>query len=265
MLKLISLSLIFLLGSSFQDPKFTLVKSIPTSASFMTTDNLGNAYLIKGDVLEKYDSQGILQKNLSNKTLGNISFVDVRDPLKIMLFYKAFQQIVFIDNMLAGTGNTILFNSLGYNQVSLVCTSHNNGFWIFDQQNAELIRFDQNLQKTQQTGNLTQLTDMVILPDFITEKDNQLFLNNPGYGILICDIYGTYSKTIPLKGLDHFQVSDDEILYLEEKKLKSYNMKTLLQAELSFPAGDTILDVRTEKEKLYLLKQKSLDIYSTSK
>ncbi|TAL63074.1 MAG: hypothetical protein EPN85_01070 [Bacteroidetes bacterium] len=249
---------------AFQDSKFTLVKSIPAFSSFITTDNLGNIYLTKEDILEKYDSEGKFLKNLSNKALGTISFVDVHDPLKILLFYKSFQQIVFIDNMLAGSGNFISLDALGYNQTSLACSSHNNGFWIYNQQNSELIRFDQNLQKTQQTGNITQLTGIKLNPDFITEQNNMLFINNPESGILVFDIYGTYSKTIPVKGLKRFQISNEQIFYLREGKLKSYNMKTLEENEQSLPAND-VLDVRTEKEKLYLLKQKSVAIYSATK
>lgn len=221
-------------------------------------------YLAKGDILEKYDSKGNFLKSLSNKNLGNISFIDVRDPLKILLFYRFFQQIAFIDNMLSPSGNPIMLDALGYSQISSVCSSHNNGFWIYNQQNSELIRFDQNLQKTQQTGNLAQLTGQKITPDFMTEQNNVLFLNDSSSGILIFDIYGTYNKIIPLKGLTRFQVVNDEIIYSKDGKLRSYNIKTLEENELSLPSTDA-LDVRTEKEKLYLLKQKSIDIYSTSK
>jgi hypothetical protein len=264
MLKTTVIAIIFFFGATIGDPKFTLVSSIPTTSSSLTTDNLQNSYLIKRNILEKYDSDGKLVKTLSNKNLGDISFVDAHDPLKILIFYKSFQQIIFTDNMLAPSGNTISLDALGYNQVLLACTSHNNGFWIYNQQNFELVRFDQNLQKTQQTGNVAQLSGMDINPNFITEQNNNLFLNDSARGILVFDIYGTYNKTIPIKGLIRFQVSNDEILYLSGNKLKSYNMKTLEESELSLPSTE-ILDVRTEKEKLYLLKQKSLDIYSVIK
>lgn len=166
--------------------------------------------------------------------------------------------------MLAPSGNSISLDALGYNQVTLACTSHNNGFWIFNQQNFELIRFDQSLQKSQQTGNITQLSGMEINPDFITEKNNNVFLNDSTKGILVFDMYGTYSKTIPLKGLTHFQVDNENIFYLHGNKLKSYNTKTMEESEILLPSTG-IIDARTEKEKLYLLKQKSLDIYSVLK
>lgn len=264
MLKTLTILSFTLLGLIPGDSKFTLIKSVPASSTFLTTDNLQNSYLTKRNILEKYDSEGSLIKTFSNKNMGDISFVDAHDPLKLLLFYRSFQQIIFTDNMLAPSGNTISLDALGYNQVSLACTSHNNGFWIYSQQNFELVRFDQSLQKTQQTGNIIQLAGMQINPNFLTEQNNMVFLNDSAKGILVFDIYGTYNKTIPLKGLLRFQVSNDEILYLSSNKLKSYNMKTLEESELLLPSSE-ILDARTEKEKLYLLKQKSLDIYSVIK
>lgn len=264
MSKAIIIYILFLLVPVFQNSKFTFVKSLPTSSTSVTSDNLGNIYLTKGDVLEKYDSEGKFLKNLSNKALGNITFVDAQNPLKLLLYYRSFQQVVLIDNMLAPSGNSISLDALGYSQATLVCTSHNNGLWIYTPQNAELIRFDQQLMKTVQTGNITQLTGSKVLPNFMTEQNNQLFLNDTATGILMFDIYGTYARTIPLKGLSHFQVSNEKIFYLKEGKLKSYDLRTLEEQELSLPAGD-VLGVRTEKEKLYLLKQKSLDIYSVIK
>jgi len=243
-----------------QESNFVLVKSIPANSTYITTDNLGNLYLLNSDLLEKYDSQGNFQKNFSNKNWGSISSIDANNALKILLFYKSFQQILLLDNTLSPSGNSISLEALGYNQTALVCSSNDNGFWIFSQQNSELVRFDKNLQKTQQTGNIAQLTGMEINPNFLMEQYNKIFLNDSSKGVLVFDIYGTYHKTIPLKGLRHFQIFNDLLIYFKEEKLKSYNMKTLEEREISLPET-SILDARSEKEKLYLLKQKRLDIY----
>lgn len=251
----------FLLLGFVQVSKYIFVKSIPTTSSYFTTDNLGDSYLLHGNVLEKYDSGGNLLKNFSNKNLGNITSLDASNPLKVLVFYKSFQQIVGLDNMLSPSGNPISLDALGYNQTSLVCSSHDNGIWIFNLQNSELVRFDQGLQKTQATGNISQLTGAQVNPDFLTEEYNKVFLNDSSMGILVFDMYGTYYETIPIKGLHHFQISNDQIIYFKVGKLKSYNMKTLEESEINLPAGD-ILDARSEKEKLYLLKQKSLNIYN---
>ena len=261
--KLILLSFLFL-GFTFHESKFVLVKSIPKATSSFTTDNLGNAYTVSGSVLEKYSPDGNLLKSYSDKNLGRISIFDASNPLKLLLFYEPFQQMTILDNMLASSAEPIQFGSLGYNQVSLVCASHNSGIWIYNKQNSELIRFDQSFKPTNQTGNISQQLRMEINPDFMTEQNSNVFLNDSTKGILVFDIYGTYNKTIPLKGLSHFQISNDLLIYFRNKKLKSYNLKTLEEGEILLPDTD-ILDARTEKEKLYLLKQKSLAIYNAIK
>jgi hypothetical protein len=172
--------------------------------------------------------------------------------------------MVILDNMLAPAGDPIQFGSMGYNQVSLICSSHNNGTWIYDKQNSELIRFDQSFQVTNQTGNISQQLLTEINPDFLIEQNNKVFLNDSTKGILVFDVYGTYNKTIPLKGLYHFQTDNDLIIFFKDGKLNSYNMKTLEEGKIFFPELQ-VLDARTEKEKLYLLKQKSLDIYNVQK
>ena len=265
MFKILTVFFLLVLGGfTLQDSTFTLVISIPASSSFLTTDDLGNSYLINGSILQKYDAGGTLLKNFSSKNLGTISFIDANDPLKILVFYESFQQIIFLDNMLVPYSDPISLNALGYNRASIACSSHNNGFWIYDQQNSELIRFDQNLQKSQQTGNIPQLYGSEINPNFITEQNGKVFLNDSAKGILVFDLYGTYNKTIFLKGLNRLQTNNDELIYFKDNKLKSYNLKTLEEHTLSLPAID-VLDARTEKEKLYLLKQRSIDIYSILK
>jgi len=263
-IKTLTILSVLFFGFTFQNSKFKLIKSIPANSSVITTDHLGNSYLVNGNVLKKYDSDGNFLKNFSSKFMGDVTFSDASNPLKILLFYKSFQQIILLDNMLAPSGNPISLRALGYNQVLLACTSNNNGFWIYDQQSFELIRFDHVMQKFLQTGNIAQLSGSEINPNFITEQNDKVFLNNPETGILVFDIYGTYNKTIPLKKLHCFQVDNERIVYFEDGKLKSYNMKTLKESETALPATE-ILDVRIEKEKLYLLKQKSLDIYSVTK
>ena len=253
-----------LLLFAFQSDKFILFKSITSNSEKITTDNMGSIYLSAGTVLNKYDNEGKYLKNYSDKNNGGLSSIDASNPLKLLLFYQAFQQIVFLDNMLAPTRAPISLGELGFRQVSAACISANNGFWIFNKQNSELIKFDNNLQKTFQSRNISQITEKVIQPIFLIEHNNNIFISDTTVGILVFDGYGTYNKTLPLKGLEQFQVLNDLLIYFQDEKLRSYNMKTMEQTEISLPDSNIIM-ARTEKEKLYLLKQKSVDIYQIKK
>jgi hypothetical protein len=111
---------------------FELVKRFEKSTDYFTTDNEGNLYTINADEIMKFNNKGILEFRFSNKSLGNISHVDARNKLKILLFYKDFSKLWFLDNMLAESRNTILLQDFRLDQASVVCMSFNNGFWVFD-------------------------------------------------------------------------------------------------------------------------------------
>jgi hypothetical protein len=251
----------FFFSVSFRQSDLVFIKSIPVKAEKVATDNLSNVYLINDDVLQKYDSQGNMLKTYSNKSFGRINTIDASNPLKIILFYRNFLQVVFLDNTLAQNGDPVSVESLGYPQALFVCSSHDSGMWIYDQQNFELIRFDQYLQLSNQTGNLAQILGMDLKPQSLIEFDNRLYLNNPSEGILVFDVFGTYYKTIPIKGIRDFQFKEDALIYYQDGRMNSFNLKTLEQSWSLLPDSSAI-SVRISNDKLFSLSKEALGIYS---
>ncbi len=223
--------------------------TIKSTADFFTTDNLGNTYLIKGEEIKKYNQTGDLFKTFSNKTFGKITSLDVTNPLRILVFYKDFATILILDDQLSQNGDPMNLQDYSLEQSDVICTSFNNGIWFFSRENMELIRIDENFKPVVNTGNLNRLLGTDLKPNFMIEHNGYIFLNNPLEGILIFDIYGTYFKTIVVKGLQHFQVKDNFMFFYMDGILKSYNIKDLTQKELTFK---NVTDVRIEKENYFL-------------
>lgn len=220
-------------------------------------DAFGNIYVINTHEIIKYNSAGVLQKKFSTKRYGKIDFVDAMNPLKILVFYKDFQQILFLDNQLTASTNMISLESLGHEQSSLVCSSSNNSFWIYDKQNNELCRFDSELKSLVKTGNLKRILDVDIKPNYMQEHNNYVYLNCPNEGILVFDIYGTFYKTIPLKNLKEFNVVNGDIFYYDNHHLKQYQAQTFNTIEKQF--SDTLLsNVIWQNNKIYKVYQDSL-------
>jgi hypothetical protein len=243
---------LFFVFSAFSfspDDELKILFTIKSSADFFTTDNLGNTYLIKGEEIKKYSQTGDLLKIFSNKTLGKITSLDVTNPLRILVFYKDFASILIIDDLLSQNGDPMNLQDYSLEQSDVICTSFNNGIWFFSRENMELIRLDENFKPVVNTGNLNRLLSTDLKPNFMIEYNGYIFLNNPAEGILIFDIYGTYFKSIPIKGLQHFQVKDNFMFYYMDGILKAYNIKDLTQKELPFK---NVTDVRVEKENYYL-------------
>lgn len=219
-------------------------------------DDFGNVYAINNEEIIKYNANGQLQKTFSTKRYGKIEFVDATNPLKILVYYKDFQQIIFLDNQLTATSNMISLEEIGYEQSSLVCTSVNNSFWLYNKQNNELLRFNAESKILVKTGNLKRLLDIDINPNFIKEHNGYLYLNCPKEGILLFDIYGTYYKTLPLKNLKTFQVINGNIFYFENSCLKEYDSERINTIEKRFE--DTLI------KNLFWQNNRFYKVYSDS-
>lgn len=229
----------------------------PEKDCTIKTDGFGNIYVINNDEITKYNSDGISQKKFSTKRYGKIEFVDATNPLKILVYYKDFQQLLFLDNQMTATSDMISLEKIGYEQASLVCSSTNNSFWLYEKQNNELIRFSAELQTVVKTGNLKRILDIDLKPNFIKEHNGYLYLNSPQEGILVFDIYGTFNKTIPLKGLKEFNVSNGNVVYFENGALKEYQSLTFNTIEKQF--NDTLLKtVYWQNDKFYKVYSDSL-------
>ncbi len=248
-------------SATFAQSKFNLVAAIPVKADFFTTDKQGNTYIVKANELSKYNKTGKLVYKYSNKTLGNIDFVDASNMLRLLVFYKNFSQLVFLDNTLTQSGEPVSLDKIGFQQTTLVCSSYNNGLWLYNQQNLELIRLDQTFQTTQQTGNLSILLNAPLQPSSLLEYDNKVYLNNSSTGILAFDIYGTYYKTIPLKNVQYFQPIGEQIYYLSKNEVKAYNIKTTEEIKFELPLSE-FNSFRIEMDILVLRSTDSITIYT---
>jgi hypothetical protein len=225
--------------------------------SHVEVDAFGNIYVINNDEIIKYNVDGVLQKKFSTKRYGKIDFVDAMNPLKVLVYYKDFQQILFLDNQLTASSNMISLESLGHEQSSLVCSSSNNSFWIYDKQNNELCRFDSELKSLVKTGNLKRILDVDIKPNYMQEHNNYVYLNCPNEGILVFDIYGTFYKTIPLKNLKEFNIVNGDVFYYDNHHLKQYQAQTFNTIEKQFT--DTLIsNVIWQNNKIYKVYQDSL-------
>ncbi len=181
--------------------------------------------------------------------------------LRLLVFYKNFLQIVFLDNTLSLAGEPISLDKLELQQTQFACSSYNSSMWLYDQQNLELVRINQNFEKIVRTGNLSMLLNTNLRPNYLLENDNKVYLNNPSTGILVFDIYGTYYKTIPIKNLNQFQPINDWIYYTTDKKIKADNIKTTEQKEFEIPTTDFI-NFRLETDDLIIQDTASIKLYS---
>ena len=237
-----------------------LLYEVPLEADYLAVDNFGTAYVVNDDELKTFSPEGEPLLVYSDKLLGSITALDVSNRLKILLFYRDLSQIVFLDSKLSEWGPTISLDQIQHEQSTLACSSYNNGLWVYDQVTVELLRIDQNLTVSHNTGSLSQLLRMRLSPNYLVESNDWVYLNDPKEGILVFDIYGTYYKTIPITGLDYFQITGGKIYYPAEGGIMTFDLLSLEKKEVPMlPQSFLWFDVF--KDRLFLLHDSGLSVY----
>jgi hypothetical protein len=239
------------------------IASIKKEAKFISTDRLGNLYLGKSNFLWMYNKNGDSLYAFNSKRYGEISSIDCSDPYKVLVFFRNYGFILFLDNYLSENGAPLDLQELGFDQVTQACLSRENGLWVFDQIRQRVYHLNNNFKITHESVNFMQWFGKRMSPTFMIENNNQLFVNIPEEGIFVFDHYGTYLKTIPLKNLNDPQVIDGNINFVENNQFCQYQRQKMEKVCSTFDL-DTLTQARIEKGRLYTFDGKKCKIYKTN-
>ena len=246
-----TLLLSFLLVFAYaQDNNIIAIEKI--SGNQIAVDHLGNLYIIQDALLQKYDQNGQFLFSYSNFSFGNISSVDVSNPMKIMLFYQETGTIIFLDDRLAPITNKIDLYSHQYMSISLAAYSSDNKIWLYDEIHADLIAIDAYSNEIHRVHynfknfNPTQLQEI---------PGKMFFMHNPEQGVFFFDSFGTYIKTVSTESSCPVQVSHNNIYYLKNNQLHIYNYIQFSEEVWETDMSD-IKQCFIHQNRLYLLGKK---------
>ncbi len=238
-----------------------LEATIDGDFDLMMTDNIGRLYLASEHELFLYTKEGKLLYRYSDLSRGEISHLDTRNPLKLLLYYPDYAQITFLDNTLSPTRTQSLdLSNLELELAQLSCTSFDNGFWVYDPVSFRLLRFNQSVKVTNEVANINQLVGAEINPNQMVEEGSWLYLNDPEYGVFVFDSFGTFSKLIPITGAQRIQVRGDAIFLQTEEGLIKFDDVSLEQVQIELPV-ERWSELRIEKGWLYVLSEEGVFIY----
>ena len=240
-----------------------LLITLQVNASFVATDYLQNGYLITAqNSLRKIDSTGKTMFTYNQNLYGQLNQVDATNPLKIILSYPDYGTVVILDNTLSEIA-TIPLKPLGIGDYHAICFSpRDNNFWVFDDNVFKLKKLDRNSRVILESSDMFQQIGYAIHPVFMQEENQFVYLSDPAIGIVVFDVYGVYYATLPLKNVAKFQVRDNQIFFLLHNQYHTFNLKTFEEKNISLPDSVGVVDIRIESNRLFLLKNESLNIYT---
>ncbi len=239
-----------------------LLFSIPVKAKYFATDKLNQFYTVtdKNEII-KFDSKGKEVFRYTNNYLDNLTHLDATDPFNILLYYPDFLSVITLDRTMNETGNFDLSN-LNFIQVKAIGTSNDNNIWLFDEVAFKLKKINRNGTVLRQSVDLNLQMNHKPKPVFLIERENAVFVNDPEYGIIVFNIFGEYDSVLNLKGLDQFQVLDNQLLFKKDKKMFSYHIQSLRQKEIKLPvelnASDEVL---IQKNRVCIRKANRIEVY----
>jgi hypothetical protein len=231
-----------------------LISQLKTDADeFVGYDSFGYKYQILNNVFSKIKGSEIFE--YKNVSLGNITKVDIQNPLKIVLFYEDFNSVVLLDNQL----NKMTEINFSQNTIPIVVSaigmSTQNQLWIYNTMNQQIGLFDylKNEYKTVSVP-LTE-SFKYYQTDFNTfywiDKNNHWFS---------CDIFGKISNLGNISDFDKIEIIDSQkylfskanLLYISN--ISKSNIQTISEIEIleksfdKFYYKDQILSIFTDKE-----------------
>ena len=257
--------ILLLCFSASKEQEFQFIAKIDTVAKLASVDNFGNLFVVtlKNEVL-KFNPQGKFLWNYTNKTFGDISQLDVTDPLRVILFYAGFQQIVVLNNNLSEISR-YSFNQNPEKQITLIASANNNGFWVYDQINRELRKLTNSFTDDLQTGNIYQRNGFDMQANFMVSDEQYVFINDVKEGVRVFDQYGNFVKTAVIEAENEFEVNGSEIYFFTDRKLMGYNYLTFKQKEVLLPVKSNISNALLRFNRLIILNEKGLTLWAVKK
>ncbi len=244
------------------DSVYTLLKEIPVKATLLSTDKVQQCYIrtTDNDVV-KYNAEGKEIFRFNNNNLGSLGMIDATNPFNILLYYPEYLTIVTLDRTLNQTSEFNLYN-LDVVEVKAIGMSNDNNIWIYDDLAFKVKKINRRGVVLEEGDNLSLELGISIQPNFMLEKDNRLYVNDPSIGILVFDIYGNYIKTIDLKGLTDFQILNRQLIYVKEGLVHTFHLTSLFSNTLPLPPDVSTEDkIHIQQNRLYVLQKECIKIY----
>lgn len=197
---------------------------VELGAKKLEVDKLGFIYVLtKKNKLKKYDSKGKELYEYSNSLNGEIFDFDVSNPMKIIVFFKDFQQLISLDNTLSPLHSYAL-QELGFKEISCVSLSNDNHMWLYDLSQLKLVKIKEN-------GSVLFSNESIYSDDLeefefnkIIESSNYLALRSNNQ-IVILDNYGERIRSIYEPNEELIKITPKYIYFLSKNTLKSVHIE----------------------------------------
>ncbi len=201
-------------------------------------DPFGALFVVQNEELIKFVQKKEVFR-YSNSRLGQLSTIDVSNPLATMCFYEDYQVIQLLDRTLNPLTKINLVD-WGYTNVTAVCLSGNNELWIYDASAMQLML----MAKDRETPLRSFPFNLAIEDDFkmkkMLVKDGVLYCLSSTGNLYTLSLVGEQLRVlIGNEQIVNFQFTDSRLLIQNKKGQVFYYKSTLELIQLKLPVTHT--------------------------
>jgi hypothetical protein len=202
-------------------------------------DLLNNIILTRRNVIEKYDSSGVLKFSQSIRSIGKLAELEPLNFMKIYAFSEEQQVLCVFDNTLTLSEKCLDLSEFGIGMAVHIASSiQSDRVWVLDQLNSRLVSI-----KTGRTANSQEVKNLGGILNIqsisgITEYNNELYLTDYEKGVYRFDLYGSLIDFYPVEACDQLLVIDGNMLTLCSGKLNMLELNTSKSIEIDLPLNN---------------------------
>lgn len=226
-----------------QSYSVTKLKEIPLKAeTFVGADNFRNLYYTSRSTLYKKSAKEVIEYTALN--LGEITSVDLINPLKLIVFYKDSNTVVVLDNTLAEIRRINFSMIENFRNVSQATNGGDRRLWIFNTDIQRLELFDYNQNKVIIEFPPTLLPALELISNF-----NVCWVKTQN-SIDSYSVYGSFISTYPIEEKIHtiteyrghiFVISKEKLYYKEKNATEFLSIEIPEIKVQQFSINDEIL------------------------
>lgn len=228
------------------------------------SDSVGNVY--------KYDTNGVQMVMYSPEEKGEITLLEAYRNVNILLFFRNFQQYLFLNRFLAPSpiydfnqNEESLDEDLTINYARLATNSLDQNLWVIDDDDFTLKKYDLTYNKITIHTSLDLILDAKTYDlNFMREYQNLVFINDRNSGVLVFDNLANYKNKLPFKDIDFFSFQNDNIYFLQDGFVRLYNIYNGQEVKTPVPPGKTYKYVILGNQRAYFFSEDNLDIFQCS-
>jgi len=247
---------IFLILISFFSYSFGQIeteKIINIEADNIYADSFDNLYVLSGNTLIKYNLKG--EKLFSYDAEGGdkITSVDVRNSLKIILFFEDQNKVILLDNKLSKIGNEIFLDKSDILGNAVICGATIGGYWIYDNINSQLLKLKFDF-------TIDYKKDMNISDEIISINDNSedVFLQKRSREFVSYNIDSGIKEDMPIyKASDKYSFINNEIIFYSGNVhgLTFFNWKESNYRYIKLPVNIVVTNAVYGKNKVFFFNK----------